>query len=272
MLSLNLRHYIRLHQFLLLYLCTNFNALDKTKQVKPYNSGEDKKSQIARMFDNIAPRYDLLNRVLSAGIDVRWRKKVIRMLSKYRPTNALDVATGTADLALAMARAWPEARITGMDISKEMLAIGRQKAANKKLSQRVHLEYGDSENMQYSSEKFDAVTVAFGVRNFENLEAGLAEMLRVLKPGAPLAILEFSKPKVFPLSLMYDFYFRHVLPRIGRFTSKDPKAYTYLYESVQAFPEGEEMISILSSIGFGNITCKRLTLGICTLYLAERPQ
>ena len=242
------------------------------KQIKPYNSGEDKKSQVARMFDNIAPRYDLLNRVLSVGTDVRWRKRVIRELAASKPQIILDVATGTADLAIAMAKAWPESKITGVDISNQMLAIGRSKAEQKMLSQRIQLDYGDSEDMSYPDEQFDAVTVAFGVRNFENLEAGLREMFRVMKPGGKLAVLEFSKPHVFPLAGMYDFYFRHVLPRIGRLTSKDPKAYTYLYESVQAFPEGEGFMNILKTIGFEQTTCKRLTLGICTLYIAQRPR
>lgn len=247
-----------------------FYALSDPKQVKPYNNREDKKSQVARMFDNIAPRYDLLNRVLSAGIDIRWRNRVIKSLAPHKPENILDVATGTADLAIAMAKAWPQAQITGADISNQMLAIGRKKTAKKKLDDRITLEYGDSEQMSYPDNTFDAVTVAFGVRNFENLEAGLKEMYRVLKPGSPLAILEFSKPKMFPLAGMYDFYFKHVLPRIGRLTSKDPKAYSYLYESVQAFPEGDDLMNILKSIGFEQTTCKRLTLGICTLYIAQR--
>lgn len=240
------------------------------QEVKPYDEASDKKGQVSKMFNRIAPYYDLLNRLLSLGIDTIWRKKAIALLKEKDPQMVLDVATGTADLALETARQLNAEQIIGVDISTQMLEIGREKVAKKGLTKVIHLREGDSENLPFPNNTFDAITVAFGVRNFEDLERGLAEMQRVLKPGGQLVVLEFSKPRVFPFRQVFNFYFRHILPFIGRITSKDPKAYRYLYESVQAFPEGERFLSILTKTGFKSNRCIPLTLGVCSIYSAEK--
>lgn len=241
-------------------------------QVKPYQAEGSKKEQVSQMFDRIAGKYDLLNRMLSLGIDLWWRKRAIRLLRPHRPQRLLDVATGTADLAIEAARQLPSTRIVGVDISREMLAIGRKKIAGKGLANRIELELGDSEALRFEDASFDAVTVAFGVRNFEDLEAGLREMARVLRPGGRVVILEFSHPQLFPFKQTYHFYFRHLLPLIGRLTSKDPKAYTYLYRSVMAFPQGSDFERILEKSGFAHPKTILLTLGICAIYTATRAQ
>ncbi len=222
------------------------------------------------MFDRIAPYYDFLNRVLSLGIDTRWRRKLVRKISAPKPGQVLDVATGTGDVALEIHRQLPDSLITGADISEEMLEIGRKKVAKKGLTEQICLQAGDSENLPFPDNTFDAITVAFGVRNFEDLDLGLKEMNRVLKKGGKLAVLEFSKPVSFPFKQMYNAYFRYVLPLIGRLTSKDPRAYSYLYESVQAFPDGEDFIRILKNNGYKTLENIPLTFGICTIYLAEK--
>ena len=222
------------------------------------------------MFDNIAPWYDFLNHFLSLGIDISWRKKTIRALKDLHPKKILDVATGTGDLAIEAVKQLQPEKVVGIDISNEMLEVGRQKLLKRHLSPTIELHNGDSENIVFSDNTFDAVTVAFGVRNFEHLEKGLAEMYRVLRPGGRAAILEFSKPTLFPFKQLYNFYFKNFLPVIGRITSKDPKAYTYLYESVQAFPDGQKLIGLLHKIGFRSATFKPFTLGICTLYVATK--
>ncbi|MDP4709942.1 MAG: bifunctional demethylmenaquinone methyltransferase/2-methoxy-6-polyprenyl-1,4-benzoquinol methylase UbiE [Saprospiraceae bacterium] len=241
-------------------------------EIKPYdNDASGKKSQVSKMFNNIAPYYDLLNRVLSLGIDTVWRKKAVQQLSTGdRPQIILDVATGTADLALEINRQLNPHAITGVDIAADMLAIGRQKIAKQNLSEIIRLEQGDSEELRFENDYFDAITVAFGVRNFENLQKGLTEMRRVLKPGGKAVILEFSKPTIFPFKQLYHFYFKNILPFIGKFTSRDPKAYQYLYESVQSFPDGERFTAILSNVGFKSTKCIPLTLGICSIYVAEK--
>ena len=238
--------------------------------VTPYNAADSKKAQVERMFDNIAPKYDLLNRVLSLGIDVSWRKRAISYLKKARPQTILDVATGTADVAILTAKNLRPARITGIDIANQMLEIGREKIAAAQLAGVISLETGDSENLRFADNSFDAVTVAFGVRNFENLEKGLAEMCRVLRPGGRVVILEFSRPHVFPFKQLYNAYFRYVLPLIGRLTSRDTRAYAYLFESVQTFPEGNQMCEILIKTGYQNPQFERLTLGICSIYSAVK--
>ncbi len=240
------------------------------KTVKPYNQDEGKKGQISRMFDNIAPYYDFLNRFLSLGIDTIWRKKAISYLKKSDPKIVLDVATGTGDLAIEISRQLKVEKIIGVDIANEMLEIGRKKLRKKKLSELIDLQLGDSENLAFEDNSFDAATVAFGVRNFENLELGLKEMRRVLKENGQLVVLEFSRPTIFPFKQLFNFYFKNILPFIGRFTSKDPKAYAYLYESVQAFPDGNNFLNVLEKVGFKETSSKSLTLGICSIYIAKK--
>lgn len=237
--------------------------------VTPYNKAEaSKKEQVEQMFDKIAPKYDLLNRVLSLGIDVWWRKRALGFLRTEQPQNVLDVATGTADVAIMAAKMLKPKSITGIDISNQMLDFGRVKIAKEGLESVITLETGDSENLRFDTGTFDAVTVAFGVRNFENLEKGLSEMNRVLRTNGRIVILEFSKPHLFPFKQLYNTYFKYVLPLIGRLTSRDVRAYTYLFESVQAFPEGEQFIQILSKTGYHQAKYVRLTLGICSIYTA----
>lgn len=240
------------------------------QEVKPYNHQDSKKNQVSKMFDNIAPWYDFLNHFLSLGIDITWRRRAIRTLKNLQPKLILDVATGTADLAIEAEKQLSPEKIVGIDIANEMLEIGRQKLKKRQLTQKIELFLGDSENLSFPDNTFDAVTVAFGVRNFENLGKGLQEMHRVTRPGGKVVILEFSKPTLFPFRQLYNFYFRNFLPVIGRVTSKDPKAYRYLYESVQAFPDGKDFVNVLEKTGFQSATYKPLTLGICTLYLAEK--
>ena len=240
------------------------------QEVKPYNESDSKKRQVSTMFNRIAPYYDFLNRLLSLGIDTVWRKKAIKQLGKDDAKVILDVATGTADLALEASRQLNPEKIIGLDISNEMLEVGREKIKRKRLSELITLQEGDSENLPFSDNTFDAITVAFGVRNFENLEKGLKEMYRVMKPGGKVVILEFSRPQIFPFKQLYNFYFRNILPAIGKLTSKDPKAYRYLYESVQAFPDGDAFLSILENLGYKSNRCIPLTLGVCSIYTATK--
>jgi demethylmenaquinone methyltransferase/2-methoxy-6-polyprenyl-1,4-benzoquinol methylase len=234
--------------------------------VKPYSDSElPKKQQVEQMFDNISGNYDLLNRILSMGIDVSWRKKVVKSVQKENPATILDIATGTGDLAIAMAKA-TSAKITGFDLSAGMLEVGKKKVAEQKLDKQIEMIQGDAENMPFADNSFDVITVAFGVRNFENLEKGLDEIYRVLKPGGKFIILEFSQPESFPMKQLYDFYSRHILPRIGKKISKDQSAYTYLPDSVKAFPYGEEMKNILKSSKFVQPLDKKLTFGIASIY------
>lgn len=237
-----------------------------------------KKQQIAHMFDRIAFRYDFLNRFLSGGIDVYWRKKAIRELAEgaaagkteTRDWNILDVATGTADMAIMMSRYLSPAKVTGIDISTGMLDVGRQKISRLKLEDRIELYTGDSEAIHFPDNSFDAISVAFGVRNFENLEKGLQEMYRVLKPGGRLVVLEFSQPKKAGFRQLYEVYLRLVAPGIGRILSKSREAYAYLNESVKAFPEGDDFVRILDKNDYIHTRLRRLSLGICTIYLGEK--
>jgi demethylmenaquinone methyltransferase/2-methoxy-6-polyprenyl-1,4-benzoquinol methylase len=249
---------------------TTMNDEMTNPSVTPYGSGSGKKAEVEQMFDKIAPKYDLLNRVLSLGIDVSWRKKALGYLKSAQPKEILDVATGTADVAIMGAKMLKPDKIVGIDIANQMLDLGRVKIRNEKLENVISLETGDSENLRFAENSFDAVTVAFGVRNFENLEKGLAEMLRVLRPGGRAVILEFSRPHVFPFKQIYNSYFKYVLPLVGRLTSRDIRAYTYLFESVQAFPEGDDFLNILTKLGYQNPVCERLTLGICSIYSATK--
>ncbi|HMP91388.1 MAG TPA: bifunctional demethylmenaquinone methyltransferase/2-methoxy-6-polyprenyl-1,4-benzoquinol methylase UbiE [Phnomibacter sp.] len=235
-------------------------------------SQQPKKEQVASMFNQIAYRYDLLNRFLSAGIDVAWRKKALQELKDIAPMAILDVATGTADVAIMAAQLLkpkPD-RIVGIDISEGMLDIGRKKIAEKGLQPTISLHTGDSEAISFEDASFDAVTVAFGVRNFANLEAGLSQMLRVLKPGGKAVILEFSKPTLPGVKNMYNLYTRIIAPQAGRFIAHNQAAYKYLNDSIQAFPEGQAFLAIMEKAGFTGCYKKPLTLGVCTIYCGSR--
>lgn len=238
--------------------------------VVPYkDDAASKKVQVARMFDTISSKYDFLNHLLSLGIDIRWRKKAIKLLVNEKPKQILDVATGTGDFAIEALKLNPE-KVVGVDISEGMLEIGRKKLKARRHDDIIELTYGDSENLPFEENKFDAVIVAFGVRNFENLEKGLKEIHRVLRPAGRMVVLEFSRPTSFPMRQLYSFYFNTVLPKIGRAVSRDSSAYTYLPESVEAFPSGSDFLSVLSSLGFKNASCQPLTFGISSLYTATK--
>lgn len=237
-------------------------------QVTPYNTDAGKKKEVEDMFDNIAPKYDLLNHVLSAKIDVLWRDTLVKWMNKDQPKEVLDVATGTGDLAIAVQKG-TGAKITGLDLSQQMLNVGIEKIKKIGLDSVISMEKGDVENLQYESNKFDAVSVAFGVRNFENLEKGLDEMKRVLKEGKSAYILEFSKVEGV-LGPLYMFYLKNILPIIGRMVSKDKRAYTYLPDSINAFPYGEKMKNILLKVGYRKVEYKKLSLGIATIYKATK--
>ena len=227
-------------------------------------------SPIAAMFDRISPKYDALNHLLSLNIDKMWRRKAAKAVSRSCPKTILDLATGTADLAIALAKHNPQAHIIGMDISEKMLEIGKEKVAKKNLENQIELQVGDAASLPFEDARFDAVTVAFGVRNFEDLDKGLSEISRVLKPGGQAVILEFSMPERFPVKQLYRFYFKRLLPFIGRIISKDKGAYTYLPNSVEKFPEPEAFSRSLASFGLGKCQTKQLTMGIATLYIAEK--
>lgn len=238
---------------------------NKAESVKPYSQEGSKTQQIATMFDNIAHRYDFLNRSLSMGIDIIWRKKAIAQLKDLKPKTILDVATGTGDFALEAMSLNPD-KITGVDISVGMLELGKVKIAKKNLSNKIEMVVGDSENLPFQDNTYDAATVAFGVRNFENLQKGLTDINRVLRPGGKLVVLELSTPKKFPVKQLFGFYFNNILPLFGKMLSKDDSAYTYLPESVNAFPDGEDFKKVMAAAGFEHNTSKSLTLGICSLY------
>jgi demethylmenaquinone methyltransferase / 2-methoxy-6-polyprenyl-1,4-benzoquinol methylase len=239
--------------------------------VVPYKEDDAaKKTQVARMFDSISWRYDFLNHFLSVGVDIYWRRRAMRELKALKPKLILDVATGTGDLAIQAIKSLDPEKVIGVDISTGMMDIGRKKIEEKGLSKKIELRRGDSENLPFEENKFDAVIVAFGVRNFENLEKGLAEMLRVLKPGGKMVVLEFSKPDRFPFREFYGLYFRFVVPVVGRMVSKDKSAYDYLPESVHAFPRGKTFTGILDRLGFKNTSCKPLTFGISSIYTGTK--
>ena len=238
--------------------------------IKPYShSDKGKKEQVAGMFDSIASKYDFLNHFLSLNIDKVWRRKVVRILSEKHPKRVLDVATGTGDLAIASLKCSPE-RIDGIDISEGMLDVGKQKVLKKGFEKTIFLKKGDAENIPFDDNTFDAITVAFGVRNFENLDKGLAEMYRVLKPGGICLVLEFTMPQYFPVKQLYGFYFRYILPVFGKMISKDNSAYTYLPESVKAFPQRKEFINKMSQASFKDTKIKNLTFGVAAIYRGEK--
>jgi demethylmenaquinone methyltransferase / 2-methoxy-6-polyprenyl-1,4-benzoquinol methylase len=244
--------------------------LKDINKITPYEKqGIAKKEQVEAMFDNIAHRYDFLNHLLSLGIDKLWRKSAVKILKQHQPKNVLDVATGTADFALEDYKSNAE-KIVGVDIAEQMLSIGREKIKAKGLSDIITLLRGDSEYLPFSENSFDAITVGFGVRNFENLQKGLAEMHRVLNKDGLLIVLEFSKPKVFPVKQVFHLYFHYVCPLIGKWFSKDARAYTYLPESVASFPEGEDFLNELKKAGFLNTQCKTVSFGIASIYTAYK--
>ena len=241
-----------------------------SKNITPYKDSDlGKKEQVTQMFDAISGNYDGLNRVISFGIDIKWRKKVLKMVSVKNPEIILDIATGTGDLAILMAKTNAK-KIIGLDISPGMLNIGIEKIAQKKLSDRIEMIIGDSEKMPFEDNYFDAITVSFGIRNFETLDVGLAEILRVLKPNGIFVILETSNPTKFPFKQGYNFYTKYVLPLIGKMFSKDNIAYGYLAESAQNFPFGEALNNILKKIGFIDVKALPQTFGVATIYSASK--
>lgn len=241
-----------------------------TENITPYKDEQTgKKEQVEQMFDNISEGYDNLNKVISLGSDMKWKKKVVDLIAQNKPTKILDVATGTADLAIMLAES-STATIVGVDISEGMLNVGRKKVASKSLSDRIELIKADSEKLPFEDNSFDAITVAYGIRNFEHLEVGLAEMLRVLKPKGQLVILETSVPENFPFKQGYAVYCKYILPTIGGLFSKDKKAYKYLSESASKFPYGERLNNILRKIGFIDVVNKPQMFGSTTIYVAYK--
>lgn len=236
------------------------------EQVKPYgDASKSKKEEVAEMFNNISAKYDFLNHFLSLGIDKLWRKKAVKMLRSVNPKRILDIATGTGDFALESLVLKPT-QIVGLDISSGMLEHGRVKMKKKGVDHIITMQQGDSEAIPYEDNYFDGLTVGFGVRNFENLEKGLGEMLRVVRPGGKLIILEFSKPKKFPIKQLFSFYSNNIIPILGKTISKDSNAYTYLPESVAAFPEGKDFENILAKVGYKDIRSTLVSGGIATIY------
>src|SRR5688572_12150171 len=240
--------------------------------IKPFSQETKKKEQVSEMFDGIAGRYDFMNRFLSAGIDRSWRKKAIRELANDRPEYILDVATGTGDMAITAAKMLYPQKITGIDISEKMLEIGRKKIDNEGLTANIELLTGDSETINFADNTFDGVMVAFGVRNFENLQQGLSEILRVMKPGARLVVLEFSKPKAGLIKLLYHWYMGKLAPLIAKMFNQNKKAYQYLNQSSIAFPDRQLFIDILQGVGYSDTYFKTLSLGICCIYCGRKPQ
>lgn len=251
----------------MVYICLNFKKLSK---VKPYkNSDLGKKEQVTQMFDTISKEYDGLNRVISFGIDIRWRKKVVSLVKETAPQTVLDIATGTGDLAIALTET-NATRIIGLDISQGMMDIGKKKVNERKLEDTIEFVLGDSENLPFEANTIDAITVAFGIRNFENLETGLSEIKRVLKPKGIFVILETSVPTKTPFKQGYHLYTKHILPLIGKLFSKDKNAYSYLSESASIFPHGETLNNILREIGFINVRHFPQTFGAATIYTASK--
>lgn len=237
--------------------------------INPYHAGE-KTAQVEQMFDNIAPNYDKLNHRLSWNIDQGWRKKAISQLAPFQPKTMLDIATGTGDFAILSAQMLKPTKLVGADISEGMMEIGRQKVKAAGLDKVITFEKEDCLHLSYADNTFDAVTAAFGIRNFSDLDKGLKEMARVLKPGAHLSIVELTSPVSFPMKQLFHIYAHTVLPLYGRLISKDKSAYSYLTKTIEAFPQGEQMVDILQQAGFSKASFKRLTFGICTMYFATK--
>lgn len=239
-------------------------------QIKPFAQETSKKSQVSEMFNDIAPRYDFMNRFLSAGIDKSWRKKAIQQFLEEKPANLLDVATGTGDMAIMAAKMLRVKKITGIDISAKMLEIGRQKIEKQGLDRVITLESGDSETINFADNTFDGVMAAFGVRNFENLEKGMKEILRVMKPGAKLVVLEFSKPVLPGIKGLYNLYMGVIAPQVAKLFNQNKQAYQYLNESAKAFPDRQQFVDILKNVGFSDTYFKPLSLGICCIYVGRK--
>ncbi|MCW3073258.1 MAG: ubiE [Flaviaesturariibacter sp.] len=241
-------------------------------KIKPFSEEGAKTEQVSQMFDKIAGRYDFMNRFLSVGIDIIWRKKAIALFKKDKPQLMLDVATGTADMALRAAKVLAPEKIIGIDISPKMLEIGREKIAAQNLGTKIELLSGDSETINFADGTFDAVMVAFGVRNFERLEKGLSEILRVMKPGAQLVVLEFSKPRLPVVRQLYNLYMGRIAPQLAKWLAQNKKAYQYLNESAQAFPDRQQFVTILDKVGYHHTSYKPLSLGICCIYVGRKEQ
>ncbi len=240
------------------------------EDIKPYDARADKKQQVEQMFDNIAPTYDKLNHRLSWSIDKGWRKKAIKRLKPYQPARLLDIATGTGDFAILAAEMLSPVVVTGVDISQGMMDIGQKKVRRRGLQDVITFEKQDCLNLTYGDGSFDAVTAAFGIRNFSSLDKGLSEMCRVLKPGGHLSIVELTEPVTFPMQQLFRIYSHSFLPLYGRLISKDTEAYHYLTKTIEAFPQGEQMMEILRKAGFRETSFKRMTFGICTMYFATK--
>jgi len=241
-------------------------------RIKPFSEQGSKKEQVSEMFDHIAPRYDFMNRFLSVGIDVSWRRKAIKRFQKDNPRILLDVATGTADMSIMAARILQPEKIIGIDISEKMLEIGRKKIDKEGLGTKIELFSGDGETINFPKDSFDGVMVAFGVRNFENLEKGMAEILRVMRPGAQLIVLEFSKPKLPGVKNLYNFYMGVIAPQMAKWFNQNKKAYQYLNESAKAFPDRQLFIDVLNKTGYSDTSFKPLSLGICCIYSGRKPK
>lgn len=241
-------------------------------KIKPYSQEGDKKEQVSTMFDDIAPRYDFMNRFLSLGIDVSWRKKAIRQFANDQPRVILDVATGTGDMAIRACKMLKPDKVVGIDISEKMLEVGKQKVENEGFAEKITLQKGDSETINFAENTFDAVMVAFGVRNFGNLQKGMSEIKRVMKPGARLVVLEFSKPNIPGVRSLYNLYMGVIAPQIARWFKTNKQAYKYLNESAKAFPDRQRFVDILNDVGFSDTFFKPLSLGICCIYVGRKPQ
>ncbi|MDX2173007.1 MAG: bifunctional demethylmenaquinone methyltransferase/2-methoxy-6-polyprenyl-1,4-benzoquinol methylase UbiE [Bacteroidota bacterium] len=237
--------------------------------ITPYKTSDEKKEQVAQMFDNIANRYDFLNSLMSLGIHKGWRKKCVKLIADKKPQVILDVATGTADFAIECAKLNPK-KIIGVDISEGMMSHGRVKLKNLKLDSLITLESGNAETLAYPDNTFDAIVVGFGVRNFQNLEKGLSNLYRILKPNGKLVILEFSYPTNWLVKAVYTFYFSYITPLIGKLFSKDKRAYSYLTESVKAFPNNENFVNILIKLNYTNTSFKKLSFGVAAIYQGEK--
>lgn len=242
----------------------------KAEEVKPYDSSAAKTGQVREMFDSIAPAYDVMNRMMTLGIDRSWRRKAVDMVGEYKPRRILDVATGTGDLAFLIDERLRPESLTGIDLSEGMLQVAREKACRRGVDNRVTFAVEDCLSLSMPSDSYDAITVAYGVRNFENLQQGFAEMYRVLSPGGVLCVIELSTPEHFPMRQLYKLYTFTIIPLVGRIISRDKQAYSYLPRSVAAVAQGEDMLNIFRSVGFKNCRLRRLTFGACTIYLGEK--